>query len=242
MISTIPSYSTSVTQIRMIADHSCEILLQKPKSFQFQAGQHLYLKLNKLLYDDRKGQRRTFTIASAPFESELRLATRLTGSGFKRTLMEMTDSQVEIMGPKGEMVLDTSFPAIFIAGGIGITPFRSMVLEGLKMTTISSMTLLYSNPRLETAVYHDLFTELASFHSKRFYYYPTLTAQADQDASWRGERRRLDHVFIRDYVPPLGQVKYYLCGPQTLVQTLMDSLLHENVRAENIRSEIFWGY
>jgi ferredoxin-NADP reductase len=242
MMSMIPNYSTVVLQTRLIADHSCEILLQKPKGFEFQAGQHLYLKLNQLLYEDRKGQRRTFTIASAPHEADLLLATRMTGSGYKRTLIEMLDNQVEIMGPKGEMVLDANCPAVFIAGGIGITPFRSMVLEGLKTATNPLMTLLYSNSRLEAAVFHDVFVELASLHSSRFHYYPTLTGLVEEDEFWRGERRRLDYEFIRDYVLQPDRVKFYLCGPQTLVHVLRDSLLHENVSAENIRSEVFWGY
>lgn len=101
------------------------------KSFSFIAGQYIRVTVPKLLYDDQKGPSRVFTIASSPNEkNKLAIAFRDSESGFKKTLLELSQgSLVEIEGPFGYFTLpkNTSRPLIFIASGIGITPFLSMI-------------------------------------------------------------------------------------------------------------------
>ena len=108
-----------------------EFTLAKPADAVHQAGQHITVKLPRLLHEDPKGPQRTFTLASAPHEADWLLATRMTGSGFKKTLLDLSlNTEVEVSGPMGGLVRDERSAAlVFLAGGIGITPFRSMVLD-----------------------------------------------------------------------------------------------------------------
>jgi ferredoxin-NADP reductase len=97
---------------------------ERPPGFAHLAGQNALFKL--------AGESRTFSIASAPHEPHLTVATRMRDSAFKRTLREAAPGlKVEIDGPAGMMVLhdDAARPAVFLAGGIGITPFLSMARD-----------------------------------------------------------------------------------------------------------------
>src|SRR5215475_2070492 len=100
----------------------------RPAGFQFRAGQFGEWTLIDPPETDAEGNFRTFTIASAPAEEDLMIATRMRDSAFKRVLRSApTGIEVELDGPFGSMVLhgDHRQPAVFLAGGIGITPFRS---------------------------------------------------------------------------------------------------------------------
>jgi ferredoxin-NADP reductase len=233
---------TNLIHSSEIAQNTVEFVFRRPEGFEFQAGQHVNLKLEKLLFEDKKGARRTFTIASAPFEEDIHIVTRMTGSGFKRTLMEGGSQTVEMQGPLGDMTHEPTLPAIFIAGGIGITPFRSMVLESLHQRTASVMTLLYSNRDLTSAVFLPLFNELAARHPSLFHYYPVFTGEATADAAQNSDSRRFDRDFILEHVHEIDQVMFYLCGPQQMVDDVHVILSNEKVTADRIRSEVFWGY
>ena len=100
-----------------------------PAGFRHRAGQSLLLTLMDPPETDSEGNARTFTIASAPHEAELMIATRMRDTAFKRVLRAApAGTPVTIDGPSGEMVLhdDAARPAVFLAGGIGITPFLAM--------------------------------------------------------------------------------------------------------------------
>src|SRR6266404_5379225 len=98
--------------------------------FVFQPGQSIRITLLDPLYKDNKGNARDFSIASSPGDPSLMIATRMTGSAFKRSLADLPlGSNVRVHGPYGDFFLDVDVvrPAVFLAGGIGITPFRSMI-------------------------------------------------------------------------------------------------------------------
>lgn len=232
---------TNLIHQKEIAQNTVEFVFRRPEGFEFQAGQHVNLKLEKLLFEDKKGPRRTFTIASAPFEDNLQIVTRMTGSGFKRTLMEGGSQTIEMLGPLGKMTHESALPAVFIAGGIGVTPFRSMVLESLHQNA-AAMTLLYSNRDVTSAVFLPLFTELEARHPDLFHYYPVLTGETKADAAQNSSSRRIDRGFIHAHVADVHQVMFYLCGPQRMVDDVHVILSNEKVTADRIRSEVFWGY
>ena len=226
---------------RIITDETLEFVLQRPTGFEFQAGQNVNLKLSELKYDDARQGRRSLTIASSPHENDLVFATRLTGSGFKNTILNGPLQDIEINGPRGNMLHDRTKPAVFIAGGIGVTPFKSMVLAALQGNAFLPITFLYSNKTLTDAAYHDLFVDMSEKHKDRFVYVPTLTRQ-DSDAEWQGERGRIDAHFIRKYVRDFSAVNFYVCGPPQMVDAVVEILKNESVIEENILSESFWGY
>jgi ferredoxin-NADP reductase len=226
-----------------VASNTWEFQFRKPEGMNFSAGQSINLKLPELRYEDKKGLRRTFSISSAPNEKDITITTRMTGSGFKRTLAELDiGTELEYIGPKGEFTLHTtSGKAVFIAGGIGITPFRSMILDAHNRIPNLAITLLYSNNDLKSSTYHDLFDSAARQHAN-FHYVPTLTKLSPTDPSWNGERRQIDWCFIQDHLPDVDPVPFYLCGPPVMVEELTKLLGNHYPTKDLIYSESFWGY
>ncbi|OPZ70580.1 MAG: Phenol hydroxylase P5 protein [bacterium ADurb.Bin478] len=217
-----------------------EFTLAKPADAVHQAGQHITVKLPRLLHEDPKGPQRTFTLASAPHEADWLLATRMTGSGFKKTLLDLSlNTEVEVSGPMGGLVRDERSAAlVFLAGGIGITPFRSMVLDLHHKVLGVKVHLFYANRSLDSAAYHNLFTGLAE--QPFFTYIPTLNDEPD--AAWHGERRILGMELIHAHLTELDAHAFYLCGPPGLVTDLTSRLQTAGVNKERIFSESFWGY
>ncbi|MDZ7724959.1 MAG: FAD-dependent oxidoreductase [candidate division KSB1 bacterium] len=187
----------------VIAAGTMAFELEKPEGFGFQAGQHTIVQLPELKYEDKKGASRPFTIASAPGAGTLLIVTRQTGSGFKKTWQELPlESEIRITPAKGELVLDQDKPAVFLTGGIGITPFRSMILDNYHEGVETPLTLLYSNKTAETAAFHSFFTRMIK-DFPALNYVPTLTETNTHHNDWNGEKRMLDDAFVRDYVNDL---------------------------------------
>ena len=225
---------------REIARQTLEIHFEKPVDLVYIPGQAISIRLPELRYPDKRGPQRTFTIASAPREEDLFITTRDTGSGFKKTLAELNSGTVlEYAGPLGSFALDLEYPAVFIAGGIGITPFHSILFDDLESKYEFPLVLLYSNSTLDRAAYHDKFEEVQRSGSFDFRYILTLTRP---DVSWQGEHRRIDIDFIGNYVPDLSQRIFYVCGPPGLVQEITGILKAADIAEEKIRFESFWGY
>ncbi|MBN1559201.1 FAD-dependent oxidoreductase [candidate division KSB1 bacterium] len=219
-----------------------EFVLRRPAGFDFKAGQHTSVRLIELLFDDKRGGRRTFTIASAPGEENLHMATRKTGSGFKRTIAAKNQQAVEITEPSGELIRDESRPAVLIAGGIGITPFRSMIMDAVNRQLQQPIILLFSNNSVAEIAYHDFFLDVERQHPDKFTYVQTITGDKKPDVTWSGERRQIDAAFISDYVPDLTVVTFYVCGPQAMVTAVSEILKKKNVDQGHILAESFWGY
>ncbi len=231
--------STTLIDRQIIAEQTLEISLERPDDFDFRAGQHINIKLTELLFEDKKAGRRTLTIASAPAEDKLILATRNTGSGFKETLAKGPLQSVQLIGPSGHFLRDETRPAVFLAGGMGITPFRSLVLDAVNSGINQPITLFYSNRSIDTAAYHELFVRTAIEHPTIFTYVPTITGETN---SWNGERRRIDIDFIKKHISDLTAVTFYVCGPPGMVTGMIDILKENGVDQERILSESFWGY
>lgn len=235
----MPVLKSKLLDRNIIAENTMEFILEKPKGMDFLAGQNINIKLAELFYADKKGQRRTFTIASSPDENELIIATRMTGSGFKKTLAELPlGSEIEFIGPNGKFYLyEESEPVVFIAGGIGVTPFRSMLLDVLAKGKKIPITLFYSNATLKRSTYHDLFKKLTD-SLPAFKYVPILT----RAEIWDGENERISIDMIRKFIPNLISQDYYLCGPPAMVDGLKNILFEEGIPADKVRFESFWGY
>src|SRR5436190_13886080 len=124
------TYQSKLKSREEVAEGTTAFHLEKPAGFQFKAGQYLNVTLIDPPETDAEGNTRSFSIASAPFEADLVFASRMRDTAFKRILQTLTlRSEVRISGPFGSFTLhtDTFRPAVFLVGGIGITPFRSII-------------------------------------------------------------------------------------------------------------------
>jgi NAD(P)H-flavin reductase len=155
-----PTRSMRVLGTREIAKDTLALRLEKPSGFAYRAGQAVYVTLNEPTSDE-KGRVRTFSLASAPHEGELLVAMRTGDSTFKRALKGLGDgAKVEVEGPYGALCrVDAARPAVFLAGGIGITPFRSMILDALERGLQHRLVLFYSSRAPERAAFLAELTE-----------------------------------------------------------------------------------
>mgnify|MGYP001601367190 CR=1 FL=1 len=211
--------------------------------FAFKAGQYADFELLSPAYTDAEGDIRTFSIASSPNEKEtIMIATRMRNTAFKNNIKELPlGSRFRVKGPLGSFTLhnDAQKPAIFLAGGIGITPMRSIVAWATEERLPPHLYLLYSNPTPEATAFLDDFERFAVSNT-RFMFMPTVTDS--DDASWRYERGRIGGEMIRKYVPDVVGSIYYVAGPPAMVEAMREVLDGLGVDSDNVKSEEFGGY
>ena len=214
----------------------------RPSGFAFQAGQNVLLTLLEPPEVDAQGPSRTFTIASAPHEPELLIATRMRDSAFKRVLKRAAPgTPVEIEGPNGVMTLheDAARPAVLLAGGIGITPFLAMARDAAHRHLAHRIVLFYGNRRPEDAAFLD---ELSAMDNPNFRLVAAMS-EADKSAlPWRGERGFIDRAMLARHLPDLKGPVYYFAGPPAMAMAMQQMLSGAGVADDDMRSEEFYGY
>lgn len=238
-------YSVKLQGSEQLAEGTMAFHFTRPEGFSFIAGQALDL----IIGDDSSAAsvrdvRHTFSIVSAPHEPELVIATRMRDSPYKKTLKALSPGeQVHIEGPFGSLVLDgdAGRSAVLLAGGIGITPFVSMLRDELYRSSGRELLLLYSNRRPEDAAFLDELQQLER-SGLNFRMIATMTQMADSTRKWSGPTGYLEAGQIRRYCADLNQPVYYLCGPPMLVETLYELLEEAGVDAGDVRVEGFGGY
>jgi len=207
-----------------VAEGTLAFHFDKPAGFSYQAGQNALFSLQ---------ESHTFTIASAPHEPELMIATRMRDSAFKRALGALpVGASMRLDGPAGLMTLheDAARPAVFLAGGIGITPFVSMVRDAKARRLSHSITLFYSNRRPEHAAFLSEFSGIK------------LVATMTEAPGWSGETRRISRELLAEHVPDLQAPLYYFAGPPGMTTAVQGMLGELGVREADMRSEEFYGY
>ena len=225
-----------------IAEGTLALRLSKPNGFTYRAGQHVTLRLVGNSATDNRGNTRVLTLASAPHEPQLLVATRLRETTFKRALHTMPiGSGLAIAGPGGDMTLhaDTARPAVFIADGIGITPFLAMAREAAHATLPRSLTLFYSNRRPTDAAFLGELQRLAET-SPNFRLVATMTSP-DAASPWQGETGMIGPGMLRRHVPDVLAPVYYLAGPATMVTAMLDMLTKLGVAKADVHFEHFYG-
>jgi ferredoxin-NADP reductase len=209
---------------------------------EFTAGQYFWVTLLDPPYDDEKGPRRHITVVTSPNErGVLGLATRIRESAFKRSLAELpVGTEADVEQPKGAFVLpeDAGQPYVFIAGGIGITVFRSMLRYIAEENLPHRVTLVYSNRDRESTAFLEELQELEQA-------IPNLRVvlTMTDDPGWDGETRRIDAAMLRDHLDAdLGSFTYLIAGPPGMVGAVEGLLAAEGVPEAQIRPERFSGY
>jgi ferredoxin-NADP reductase len=208
----------------------------------FRAGQYFWVELLDPPYDDEKGPRRHISVVTSPTERGiLGLCTRLRDSAFKRSLVELpVGTEVEVEQPKGDFALpvDTDPHYAFIAGGIGITVFRSMLRYIDDTGDPYRVTLVYSNRDRESSAFLD---ELEELDARADWF--RLVATMTQDSGWPGEHRRIDADMLADVLGgDLGSYTYLVAGPPAMTEGVVEVLQGAGVLEDRILSDRFSGY
>lgn len=218
--------------------------------FHFLPGQFVRVTLDLKKTDERSNSR-LFTIASSPTEKEyVMITTRIIASAFKMELASLQKgAMVKFQGPFGSFILDghDKTPRVFLAGGIGITPFRSMSVYARDRRLDIPLTLFVSFSSLSDIVYLDELREVEKA-VPHFKLVITITQPLQEGEPWSGEVGRIDDQMLRRNIahPALaGQVEralYLVAGPPVMVKAMVDLLIQVGIPNQSIKSEDFSGY
>lgn len=237
-------YETKLKRREEIADGTMLFHFEKPPGFEFKAGQFGDYTLVDPSETDAEGNIRGFSLASAPFEGDLMAATRMRDTAFKRVLKTMEIGTGLILdAPYGSFTLhnNSKIPAVFMTGGIGITPVRSIVLQAAHDKLPHKIFLFDSNKRPEDAAFlNDM--RKAQIENPNFKYVPTMTAMEGSGREWHEETGYISREMLSKYISDLTAPIYYLCGPAAMVAAMRKILNDAGVDDDNIRTEEFAGY
>lgn len=217
---------------------------EKPPGFAFKAGQALAWTLIDPPETDDEGGMRNFSIASAPGEADLMIATRMRDTAFKRVLKGMAaGGRVSLRGPSGSFTLDPADarPAVFLAGGIGVTPFVSMLRDAAQRRLERDLWLFYSNRRPEDAAFLDELARLPERHA-RIHFVGTMVEMEKSARPWKGETGFLDRAMLERHLKTLAGKVYYIAGPPGLVEAMQKMLTEAGVAEDAIHTDEFFGY
>ena len=217
---------------------------QKPPGFSFQAGQFCFVAAPELGFHDQEGLRKPFSIASLPREKELVFVLRLTETAFKRTLKEMPlGAAVAVDSPVGLLTLPkkTGRPLVFLAGGIGVSPFRSMMKYSADASTGHKITLFYSGRVPEEAIFLDELRSLVRSDS-RMVVVATMTRPDRSGHVWSGPTGRVDQAMIRKQCKDWQEALYYVSGPPAMAEGMRSLLLEMGINQQRIKREVWTAY
>jgi ferredoxin-NADP reductase len=193
---------------------------------------------------DERGEARVFTISSSPTDSQyIAITTRIIQSSFKMTLASLKPGDmVNFGGPWDDLNFEESdkSPHVFLAGGIGITPYHSIVSYVMDKRLDTQMILFASWKNREEMIFDDFFRN-ANNHLENFTYVPTIT-DIENLQNWDGEKGRVNEEMLRKYIFDIQSSKYYFSGPPVMIKILKETVANMGVPNEKIIAEEFEGY
>ncbi|HEU5350854.1 MAG TPA: FAD-dependent oxidoreductase [Terracidiphilus sp.] len=237
-------FLVQIGDCREIAERTIACRLEKPPDFAFRPGQFIEVTLLNPSETDSEGNSRAFSIASAPQEDFLLVATRLRDSAFKRVLRHASPgTQVKIDGPFGDLRLhnDSSRAAVMLCGGIGITPFRSIILNATQNKLPHRIFLFYSNRGPEDAPFLEELQALEK-QNPNFKLIACMTGMEKSRRSWNGESDKISRNMLEKHLGGFPPAIYYVTGPPGFVAGMRAMLADSGVDDDNVRTEEFGGY
>jgi ferredoxin-NADP reductase len=241
---TWPVFMAKLQSRQGVAEGTMAFCFEKPAGWTYVAGQFIDLTLIAPSETDAEGNTRGFSIASAPFEATIMIATRLRDTAFKRVLQTLPlGTEVKIEGPFGDLRLHrhAKQPTVVLSGGIGITPFRSILLQAAHEKRSQRIFFFDGNRRPEDAPFLTEMQTLAH-EDTHFTFIPTMSEMQKSHLPWDGERGFIDQQMLSRYLPDVTSATYYLTGPPGMVRGLQTVLTAAGVDGEDIRTEEFTGY
>lgn len=213
-------------------------------NFNFLPGQYIRMRL-PIENPDTRGSSRFFTIASSPFVKEhIMITTKIIESSFKKKLLTLKEGDmVKFYGPMGGFVLDEDKKEsrMFLAGGIGITPFHSMIAYAHQKNLSIPITLLVSFSTSGDLVFYDELLDIAKKNPYIKIIY-TITHPQDLETKWNGETGRISEDLIKKYIPNILEPQYFIVGPPAMVAAIEEVVKDMRVPNEKIFIENFTGY
>lgn len=210
----------------------------------FLPGQYTRMTLS-IEKPDERGSSRLFTIASSPLEkNHIMITTKIIQSSFKKRMMELEPKElVQFFGPMGGFVLNEKEKEhrVFLAGGIGITPFHSMTTYACAKNLSIPINLIASFSTQQDLVFYEelLYIAKKNPYIKIIY---TITRPEESSIQWRGEIGRISDALIRKYVRNIFEPLYYIVGPPAMVAAIEEVVRGMGVTSERIFIENFTGY
>jgi len=225
-----------------LANDIYDFVFKNNSKFHFIPGQYLEWTLD-IKKQDSRGNRRYFTISSSPTESQIRIGVKFyeKSSAFKNKLLNLKTGDKILAGSlAGDFTLQSNNEDkfVFIAGGIGITPFRSMLKYLIDNNIKKDIILLYSNKLKEEIVYVDIFNQAYERLGIKTYY--NLTDQENIPQDWHGERGRINSEMIEKLIPDYKERTFYLSGPHAMIMGFEDTL--NKLGITKIKKDFFPGF
>ncbi len=234
--------SVKILGREFVAADTLAVRLAKPAGFTFEPGQAIRLTIPANA-PAGAGEARILSIASAPYEADLTVITRLRDSAFKQALQALPEgTDLQVAGPMGSFTRaeGQDRPSVFLAGGIGITPFLSMIRDAHRSGGLNNISLFYSNRSPADAA---MLKELQEISAANPGFQMVATMSDIEDSNdWVGETGRINAEMLSKHLPDLSLPIYYCVGPGGFVSAMIEMLASTGVDKINIQFEQFGGY
>ncbi len=238
-------YKLNIKEIKRETKDAVSIVFNVPLEFldfyKFTAGQYLNLKLTL----DGEEIRRAYSICSSPESSELRIAVKAVKNGlfsqFANSKLAVGNT-IEVGTPEGKFTFepnqDKQKNYMAFAAGSGITPIMSIIQSVLKQETQSSFVLVYGNKSVEDTIFHNQLNELQNQHVGRFFVH-NIYSQVNSDGNLFGRIDKSTVNFVMNKHTEKEFSKFYLCGPEEMINIVTDVLKEKNIAEKDIKFELF---
>jgi ferredoxin-NADP reductase len=237
-------YQSTLLGRTRVADGTMAFRFEKPKHFEFKAGQYIDLTISDAEHGISGRLTHTFSIASSPLDEDLLVATRMRNSVFKQALAVLPiGSEARIAGPMGSFRLhnNTARAAVFLAGGIGIAPFLSMLSFATQEKLGHPLVLFYANRHFKEAAFIEILWKLERANP-RFRFVPTLTRLPNNGGPWKGKTGHISSEMLQAHIGVVRGPIYYIAGPPAMVAATSQTLSNAGVNEDDVRTEEFAGY
>jgi ferredoxin-NADP reductase len=242
-VSPQPKLILKLKEKARLAPDIYEFVFAPAQKLKFAPGQYMEWTLGHDAPDDR-GNRRYFTLASSPTEQNLKLGVKFykASSSFKKAMLSL-DRNSEVIASQitGDFTLplDPNQKCVFLAGGIGITPFRSMIKYLLDTHQRRPITLVYAAKTVDDIVYKDVFDRAEKELGIKVIY--TLTDATHIPSSWNGKIGHITPEMIAKQIPGNRNARFYLSGSRAMVDSFKDTLRKSEIPNSQIITDYFAG-
>lgn len=244
IVSPKQKYILTLLEKNKLSKNIYEFVFKPSKKLNFAAGQYLEWTLDHSNIDSR-GNRRYFTIASSPTEDNIRLAVKVfdNSSSFKSSLVNLVKTdKITVSHLSGEFTLpnDIRQKLIFVSGGIGVTPFRSMIKYLIDSNQKRDIVHFHLNNMETDIAYRELFDEAESKLGIKTVY--VLSDKENVSKTWKGETGYLTAEIVNKYLTDVEHRTVFISGPSVMVNAYKKLFRQLGLKASRIVTDYFPGF